>query len=240
LKETVCIHSRTIEEAFSWGKNFSNLLSEARFERAIKHLCDQNNDREKNRCKQVKQFLFAEAPLIEDFSFCVEDVRQYDPQEREYSIQSNNRLYLRALLGKNFRAEIVNFLFHGKKGNSYEIAECVLAEQSWVYRTLANLENNGLVTSKKDGRQNIYQWQGKLQLANEEEWNNWIEIYDGLLQIFKKVILPETKELTEYQKKYVTDKIKDVFIKKQSRPYVDFLSVSEIPDQFSQLSSLNA
>lgn len=233
-QERVRVHPRIITESFSWAKTVQDLLSKPRFEKATQLLCGDEKDQEEIRCKQVKRFIFDDLQEIEEFSFRDKDVRTYESQERKHSVRSNNRLYLRSFVGSSLRAEILNFLYHGGKGNSYQIADCVLAEQSWVYRNLAGLENNGLLSVRKHGRQNIYRWDGELKLPNEESWNNWLEIYDGLLKIHRTTSVSKAGELTENQANYISNQIKNILREKNELPHVDFQSISELPDQFTQ------
>ncbi|MFB6346905.1 MAG: winged helix-turn-helix domain-containing protein [bacterium] len=226
-------HPRILHESLVWGRNLNNFLSKSRYKSVLQSFDVKEGDQEWPRVNQFKNFIFEETNHLSELSinFQEDDLREYDQQEIEKSVRSNNRIFLRTLLGNIKRAEVVNFLSHGRDGNSHEISRKVLVDQPLVHRFLKDLKTTGLISTEQDGRQIINSWKGwDIGPNPKEKWRDWPGIYQDLLEIQKKSIVPKADDLTEYQRNHIKGQIKKVIEETEKSTKISLSRLKYLPE----------
>jgi len=115
---------------------------------------------------------------------------------------------LRALFGVNLRADIIAYLITHDSAHPRRVAREVVFSQPRVRTTMAELTVSGLVWVKHTKREKHYwinreYWWDVLNPTphgNIPIWVNWVSLFRGLLQIWRRLSEPDIESLSQYMR----------------------------------------
>lgn len=123
-------------------------------------------------------------------------------------IESNNRLWTRAVFGVNARAEIFNFFLSGGQGNSNRLSKTFTLSQTNINNILKDLSIAGVLNERRDGRGVEYSLSESVKFDRDPEtFVQWDLFYNVLVRSMDFIEKQLNKDLSDYQFEKIQERI---------------------------------